>query len=170
MISDFLTQYTVPASTAGAFELRGWRPGAADELARAVPERPLKPCDAGLIDDQSSPPKYRGRWRTLRQFGLACGGTLSYTDEPGAEVSLAFKGTSVTYLFTRAYTRGMVEVLIDGGHRDIIDQFSSGIEWRSEATYGGLAPGQHTITIRSLHSKAAASTDYDVDVDGFVVR
>jgi hypothetical protein len=123
-----------------------------------------------LIDDQSSQPQYRGRWRTLRQFGLACGGTLSYTGEPGAEVSLAFNGTSVTYLFTRAYTRGKVEVLIDGSQRGVIDQFSSGIEWRSEMTYGGLAPGRHTITIRSLHEKAASSTDYDVDVDGFVVR
>jgi 4-amino-4-deoxy-L-arabinose transferase-like glycosyltransferase len=169
-ISDFLTRYTVPASTAGTLELRGWRPGAADELGRAVPEHALKPCDAGLIDDQSSQPQYRGRWRTLRQFGLACGGTLSYTGEPGAEVSLAFNGTSVTYLFTRAYTRGKVGVLIDGSQRGVIDQFSSGIEWRSEMTYGGLSPGQHTITIRSLHEKAAASTDYDVDVDGFVVR
>ncbi len=169
-ISGFLTRYTVPASTAGALELRGWKPGAIEELAHAQPERPLKPCDAALIDDQSARLKYRGRWRTLQRFGLACGGTLSYTSEPGAEVSLQFNGTSVTYLFTRAYTRGMVEVLLDGARREVLDQFSSGVEWRSEATYGGLAPGQHTITIRSLHSKAAASTDYDVDADGFVVR
>jgi hypothetical protein len=170
IISDFLTRYTVPASTMGALGLRGWKPGATDELAHAEPESTLKPCAAGLIDDQSSQPQYRGRWRTLRQFGLACGGTLSYTDEPGAEVSLVFHGTSVSYVFTRAYTRGMVEVLIDGRQQEVIDQFSSGIEWRSEATYGGFAPGEHTITIRSLHSKAAASMDYDVDVDGFLVR
>ena len=170
LISNFLKCYTVPESTRGELELRGWRPGAADELARAQPEAPLKPCDADLIDDQSPGPKYRGRWRTLRQFGLACGGTLSYTDEPGAEVSLVFDGTSVSYVFTRAYTRGQVEVLIDGGRREVVDQFSSGIEWRSEVTYGGLAPGRHTITIRSLHAKSAAARDYDVDIDGFVVR
>ena len=82
---------------------------------------------------------------------------------------MVFNGTSVTYLFTRAYTRGMAEVLIDGGRREVIDEFSPGIEWRSEAAYGGLAPGRHTITIRAVHSKAAASTEYDVDVDGFVV-
>jgi hypothetical protein len=139
-------------------------------LARAVQERPLKACDASLIDDQNPRLQYRGRWRTLRQFGLACGGTLNYTDEPGAEVTLAFTGTSVTYLFTRAYTRGMAEVLIDGTRREVLDEFSSGIEWRSEVTYAGLAPGPHSITIRCLHSKAAASTDYDVDVDGFLVR
>jgi hypothetical protein len=139
-------------------------------LAPGVPERALKPCDAGMIDDQSSKLKYRGHWRALQQFGLACGGTLSYTSEPGAEASLVFNGTSVTYVYTRAYTRGRVEVLIDGGRREVVDQFSAGIEWRSEATYGGLAPGRHTITIRAVHSKAAASTDYDVDVDGFVVR
>ena len=169
-ISNFLTRYTVPVSTVGTLELRGWKPGAIEELAHAQSERPLKPCDPELIDDQDSRLKYRGRWRTLQHFGQACGGTLSYTNEPGAEVSLQFSGTSVSYLFTRAYTRGMVDVLIDGVRREVVDQFSSGIEWRSEATYGGLAPGQHTITIRSMHSKAAASTDYDVDVDGFVVR
>lgn len=130
---------------------------------------PLKPCDAGLVDDQSPRLQYRGHWRAVQAFGLACNGTLSYTSQPGAEASLVFSGTSVTYLFTRAYTRGMVEVLIDGVHREVVDQFSVGIEWRSEATYAGLAPGRHTIAIRSLHSKAAASEDYDVDVDGFVV-
>lgn len=169
-ISNFLTRYTVPAAAAGPFELRGWKPGAAKELAQAVPERPLKPCDNALIDDQNARLQYRGRWRTLRQFGLACGGTLSYTDEPGAEVTLAFTGTSVSYLFTRAYTRGRAEALIDGSRREVIDEFSSGVEWRSESTYAGLAPGPHTITIRCLHSRAAASTDYDVDVDGFLVR
>jgi hypothetical protein len=139
-------------------------------LTPGVPERALKPCDDGLIDDQSSRLEYRGDWRTLQHFGLACGGTLSYTSEPEAEVSLVFNGTSVTYLFTRAYTRGRVEVLIDGGRREVIDEFSPGIEWRSEATYSGLAPGRHTIVIRAVHSKAAASADYDVDVDGFVIR
>ena len=168
--SGFLARYTVPVSAAGTFELRGWKPDAAAQLAQAEVEPALKPCAAGLIDDQSPRLQYRGRWRTLQQFGQACGGTLSYTSEPGADVSLTFQGTSVTYLFTRAYTRGRVEVLIDGAHRDVIDQFSSGIGWRSEAVYGGLAPGQHTITIRSLRSKSEASTDYDVDVDGFVVR
>ncbi|MDR3717768.1 MAG: glycosyltransferase family 39 protein [Bryobacteraceae bacterium] len=170
IVSNFLARYTVPASTAGPYELRGWRPGAAGELAQAVPERPLKACDPALIDDQSTRLQYRGRWRTLREFGMACGGTLSYTDEPGAEVTLAFSGTSVTYVFTRAYTRGRAEVLIDGIRREVLDEFSSGIEWRSEVTYAGLAPGPHTITIRCLHSKAAASTDYDVDADGFLVR
>jgi hypothetical protein len=139
-------------------------------LTPGVPERALKPCDDGLIDDQSSRLEYRGDWRTLQHFGLACGGTLSYTSEPEAEVSLVFNGTSVTYLFTRAYTRGRVEVLIDGGRREVIDEFSPGIEWRSETTYSGLAPGRHTIVIRAVHSKAAASADYDVDVDGFVIR
>lgn len=169
-ISNFLTRYTVAAATAGSFELRGWKPGAAEEVSQAVPERPLKPCDPALIDDRDARLQYRGRWRTLRQFGLACGGTLSYTDEPRAEINLAFTGTSVTYLFTRAYTRGLAEVLIDGSRREVLDEFSSGVEWRSEATYAGLAPGPHTITIRCLHSRAAASTDFDVDVDGFLVR
>lgn len=136
----------------------------------AAPKRPMRPCAAGLVDDQSGRLEYRGSWAAMRHFGLSCGGTLSYTSQPGSEVAFEFQGTSVTYVFTRAYTRAMVDVLIDGSLRDEIDQFSPEIEWRSEATYGGLAPGRHTITIRALHSKATASTGYDVDVDGFVVR
>jgi hypothetical protein len=133
-------------------------------------ERTLNPCPPDLIDDQSGRPRYTGRWLRLRGFGRSCGGTLSYTDAPGAEVTLPFDGTSVTYVFTRAYTRGLAEVLIDGQRREIIDEHAPGLEWRSEATYSGLAAGPHTITIRVLHAKAAYSAAYDVDVDGFVVR
>jgi len=138
--------------------------------AGAVPDRLLPPCDAGLVDDQSPQPEYRGTWRTLQGFGSACGKTLSYTDAEGAEVSLVFNGTGVSYVFTRAYTHGQAQVLIDGSAREGIDQFSPGIEWRSVAAYDGLAPGQHRITIRCLHSKATFSKAYDIDVDGFFVH
>lgn len=138
--------------------------------ASAASENRSKPCDSRMIDDQSPRPRYAGRWIPLRKFGLACGGTLSYTDEPGAEATLAFDGTSVTYVFTRAYTRGLAEVLIDGTRREVIDEYAPGVEWHAEATYGGLTSGPHTITIRAVHSKAANSTAYDVDVDGFLVR
>jgi len=139
-------------------------------LAGAVQERELNSCDSALIDDQSSRLHFRGSWRTLLRFGMACGGTLTYTNAPGAEVTLAFEGTSVTYVYTRAYTRGMAEVLIDGKRREVIDEFWPGIAWHAEASYSGLTPGPHTITVRAVHSKAAASKDYDVDVDGFLVR
>lgn len=137
---------------------------------RPALESTLNPCRQDLIDDQSQRPRYTGRWLRLRGFGRSCGGTLSYTDAPGAEVTLPFDGTSVTYVFTRAYTRGLAEVLIDGQRREIIDEYAPGLEWHSQATYSGLAAGSHTITIRVLHSKAAFSGSYDVDVDGFVVR
>jgi hypothetical protein len=129
-----------------------------------------KACEPGLIDDQDPRLRYKGQWVPLRQFGQACGGTLSYTDAPGAEVTLPFHGTSVTYVFTRAYTRGLAEVLIDGTRREVIDEYAPGVEWHSEATYDGLAPGPHTITIRVLHTKAANSRAFDVDLDGFLVR
>lgn len=143
--------------------------------AQPVADRPLQVAGAGWIDDQSPVLRYRGRWRPLRQFGRAYRGTVSYTDEAGAEVTLAFNGTSVSYLFTRAPSHGMAEVLLDGSRREAIDEFSSSIEWRSTVTYGSLMPGPHTITIRcmrtqSAESKAVASKGYDVDVDGFLVR
>ena len=161
---DPYEKYFVDYAPDGALNVRLRAP------AGVVPDRPLPPCDAALLDDQDPQPKYRGAWRTLRGFGSACGQTLSYTEDEGAEVSLAFNGTGVSYVFTRAYTHGQAQVLIDGRAREVVDQFSAGIEWRSEAVYDGLAPGRHTITVRCLHSKAAFSKAYDIDVDGFVVH
>jgi|GEM_PF-2394547 len=138
--------------------------------APAGAPHPLKACDPRLVDDQNPRVHYTGPWRALRSFGEACGKTLSYTDMPGAAVTLEFEGTSVTYLFTRAYTHGFAEVLIDGQRREVIDAFYPAIEWRAETTYSGLAPGRHTITVRAVHAKAAQSQSYDVDLDGFIVR
>jgi hypothetical protein len=167
-IRTYLADYTEPEFRVGAFELRKLKPQAAASLERE--ERAMPGCGAGMIDDRSPQVRYSGRWRTVAQFGEACGGTLTYAEAPDAQATLMFSGTSVTYVFTKAYARGVAEVSVDGVKRDVIDQFSRGIEWRSHVTYSGLAAGPHSITIRPLHQKAADSRAFDIDIDGFVVE
>lgn len=169
-IPAFLGRDTQTEYTSGPFELRRLHPGGSEQARENAIGVRYEPCAAGILDDRASALMYSGQWRTVRDFGGACRGTLTYTDVPGAEVSVRLHGTRVAYLFTKAYTRGRAAIVIDGVQRGIVDQYSPGIEWQSYAEFAGLAPGPHTVTIRVLHDKSADSEGFDVDVDGFLAR
>jgi hypothetical protein len=168
-IRAFVADYTEPEFHAGGFELRRFKAAAAAQLQREDKQAPPPPCPTGLVDDRSGQVHYTGRWSVMEHFGEACGGTLTYSEAPGAEAAFEFSGTAVTYVFTKAYTRGVAEVSIDGVKRDAIDEYARGIEWRAQTTYSGLPAGRHTITVRVTRQKSADAQAYDIDVDGFVV-
>ena len=168
-IRAFVAGYTETEFQAGPFELRRLKPGAAAQLQREDTQPPPPPCAAGLVDDRSGQVHYTGHWKVIEHFGQACGGTLTYSEAADAQAAFQFSGTAVTYVFTKAYARGVSEVSIDGVKRDVIDQYAHGIEWRSQAVYSGLSGGPHTIVIRPLHQKSALAQAFDIDLDGFVV-
>jgi hypothetical protein len=169
VIRAFLSRYTDLESAFGTFEVRHLKPDAAAQWSRENEERVAGACDSGMLDDTSPRLHYSGSWKHLTHFGSACGETLAFSNAAGAEVSIDFIGTGISYLYTKAFTRGIAEVFIDGESRGLLDEFSLGIEWRSRAVYGGLAPGRHTFTVRVLHRSAEDSLGEDIDVDGFVV-
>ncbi|HVX66666.1 MAG TPA: glycosyltransferase family 39 protein, partial [Bryobacteraceae bacterium] len=168
VIRAFLSRYTDREFSFGAYEVRRLKADAREQWSRENEETVIAACDAGMIDDTSQRVRYSGPWQHWSNFGNACGGSLAFTGAAGAEVSLDFTGTSVTYVFTKAFTRGIAEVFIDGASRGLLDQFSLGIEWRSRAVYNGLGPGRHTLKVRVLHRRAADSLGDDIDVDGFI--
>ncbi len=168
VIRSFLAGYTEREYAAGRFELRRVQRDAAARWAHEDDRTVMAPCDAAMIDDTAPHVRYSGTWRHIKDFGEACGRTLAYTDVAGAEASIDFTGTSITYVYTKAFTRGIGEVFIDGVSRGLLDQYSAGIEWRTRAIYGGLAPGKHTLTIRVLHRRSKVAQADDVDIDGFV--
>jgi len=169
-ITAFLEGATTRELRYGHFELRRMKPDT--DVARWITgqaEVTAAPCDPAMVDDASPAVRFTGPWRRLTAFGETCRGTLAYTDQPGAEVTFRFTGTQVDYVCTKAFTRGLAEVLIDGVSRGTLDLYSPMIEWRSRFTFGGLAPGPHTITLRVLGRKSQESKGTDIDVDGFVV-
>ena len=74
----------------------------------------------------------------------------------------------MTYVFTRGYNLGIVEVTLDGV-TERIDLYAPDILWQQERTWT-LAPGQHDLTLRVLAERHPESEGYYVDLDGFVVR
>ncbi len=180
-LPEFLTLYTDIEYSYGGVDVRRWKPeydpwsGPRPAAVKPAPAPHLPedfvagPCDAGLIDDKARGLKYEGHWQSIDQYGDACGGTLTYTDDRDDTATYQFTGTGIVYVFTRAFNHGMVEVSIDGVPRSRVDQYAKGIEWRSRATFGGLSPGRHTLQIRVLHEKNRASKGFDVDLDGLVV-
>ena len=88
----------------------------------------------------------------------------------GASLAFEFTGREVTWVYTAAQNRGMAEVILDGDVRGRVDLYSPTVAWQTEFTVGGLPIGKHTLAIRILPEKNAASTGHFVDIDSLVVR
>ncbi len=124
---------------------------------------------AGLTDDASPLLCWDGDWITER-FPQSVQGALTYTGDAGARVRIAFRGTSLEYLCTKAFNRGLAEIVIDGVVRGMLDLYSRDTVWQAPFRFDGLPEGEHTAVLRVLGRHNPAATDSIVDVDGFRVR
>jgi len=95
--------------------------------------------------------------------------TYSYSRWAGAKISYTFTGTKVAWIGPRALNYGRAEVWIDGVKKATLSQYGV-LGWRYRVWESAtLAAGRHTIEIRVLGTKEAASTNTIVVVDGFDV-
>ena len=124
---------------------------------------------AGAVDDGSPAVVYSGHWMP-GSFGSAYGGTLTYSDEAGATARFVFEGTELQYIYTKAYNRGLVLVIIDGSPVRKIDLYDPSIIWQERTVFGGLKPGTHRAEIQVLGQRNAASTGNFVDIDALIGR
>jgi hypothetical protein len=120
----------------------------------------------GEHDDAGSKPRYFGRWRHDRQFAQASGHTVTYTNHPGDTVQLRFQGRRVQVIYTAAFNRGAVEVLLDGRAAGRLDQYSERTQWRSSAVYETGGEGEHLLALRLTGERAGGY----LEVDAFVVE
>jgi hypothetical protein len=137
-------------------------------------ELPLRPdpCPPpvslpGLIDDSSLQLCWQGDWQS-GSFPQAIGGTITFTNQAGASVTIAFEGSGLEYIYTRGYNRGIAEMTIDGSSRGTIDLFAPQVNWQASTTFGGLGSGRHVAVVRVLDKRRASAKDSIVDVDAFV--
>lgn len=123
----------------------------------------------GDIDDTSSKIEYSGTW-IHSPFLPAWNGTTSFSNDSAAVARLSFRGSEITWVYAKAYNRGIASASIDGVPVGEIDQYSPDIVWQARTRFAGLSPGKHVIEIKVSGRKDAAASDAYIDLDGFIVR
>ena len=63
---------------------------------------------------------YSGNW-TKGEFPESSGGTIEYSDEPGAAAKFWFSGTAIRYMYTKAFNRGKAPRPPPGGEKGVRD-------------------------------------------------
>jgi hypothetical protein len=172
---QLLDNCTIKERAFGAYSLAALDPAcksvteaAARERARALEARI---CRAGTYDDFDPRIRFRGGWTKDDSSSTgALSRTLTYSAEPGSEASFTFDGRALTYVYTKAWNRGIAEIAIDGVTRGFVDLYSPRIEWQRRVNYCCFAPGRHELTIRVTGRHRPGATASFVDVDALIVE
>ncbi|MGH8707232.1 MAG: Ig-like domain-containing protein [Burkholderiales bacterium] len=114
---------------------------------------------------------YTGNW-TQGNFNRAWSmRTGAASNEPGAQATFTFNGTSVSWIGARKSTMGIARVLLDGAFVTEIDTYSAtdGIQ-NTIFRASNLAAGTHTLTVEVTGRKNAAASNTYIGVDAFDAR
>lgn len=106
-------------------------------------------------------------WQSVASAS-AYGGRYRWANASSASASIDFSGTSIDWITAVGPGFGKAAVTIDGVSMGQVDLYASSAVWQTPVTYGGLAPGPHTMLVRVLGTKNAASSSTKVVVDAFV--
>jgi hypothetical protein len=109
----------------------------------------------GEYDDFDPRIQFHGLWSRGR-FPQASHGTVTWSDAAGADLTLHFTGSEVIY--TKAFNRGIAEILLDGVTQGTVDLYSPSIEWQTATPFRVGEAGQHTLQIRVTGRKDSAAT------------
>jgi len=112
--------------------------------------------DSALSYDGVPYAKMPQAWATQPGSGYSDGYAVS-TNQAGLTVSLMFTGTWAGLGYLGNTASGQVEVFVDGVSQGVIDGYTPSDTPRS-AYYGGLAPGTHTLSVRTLGTRNPSST------------
>ncbi len=118
---------------------------------------------------ESDPSITYDTWGDLKASG-ALGGSYRSSADAAARVTVTFTGTSIDWISSKGPSSGKASVKIDGAPMGTVDLYSPTQIWRSNVTFGGLAPGAHTLVIQVLGQKNAASNGTKVSFDGITIH
>jgi hypothetical protein len=113
---------------------------------------------------------YGGTW-AQETSGIAwSAGDAKVAASAGAQATLRFRGTSAAWRGYRGPDAGIARVYVDGAFAAEVDLYSP-THFVQDAVYtaGGLADGQHTITVEATGLRNPSSSAARVVVDAFDV-
>jgi hypothetical protein len=111
--------------------------------------------------------KYAGTW-TRVLTSRASGSSYSYTNTANGSVTIAFYGTAVTWLTTKANNFGNAAIYLDGATTPAatIDLYASSTTYKVAYVLAtGLPPGNHTVKIVRAGTKNSRSSSYRIAID-----
>jgi Bacterial Ig domain len=104
---------------------------------------------------------------TLRAWSA---GAAALSTTPGAQATLAFTGSAVTWIGARGNQSGIARVYLDGNFVADVDCYSPTEQIQAAVfTASGLADAHHTLAITSTGTQNSASSGSLVVVDAFEV-
>ncbi len=128
---------------------------------------PGGPPSKDVVDDVHF--EYGGGWFT-DQNGRFLNETIHGSTTAGATAARSFRGSAIELLGTKGPDKGRAEIRIDNGTPQIIDLYSPTVQHQSVlATISGIGGGVHTVRVKVLATKAAASSGVQVNLDGMKV-
>ncbi len=122
------------------------------------------------VEETDSSVSYTVGWTQGDSSKTWSGGTAAVSTAPGAQATISFTGTSVSWIGGRTPGTGIARISVDGTFLTEVDTYSKTEEIRVpmfEAT--GLADTNHTLTIEATGRQNAAATGALVVVDAFDV-
>jgi glycosyltransferase involved in cell wall biosynthesis len=164
-LAGFMAACTLPEFEVGDAYLARLDPGCG---ARSITE-PVIAVQPGYYDDWDPALVYQGVWTQESGKQGPDRATRTYAETPGAQVTLAFEGRALYYVYTRGPNGGIASVTIDGVARDPIDQYYEVPDWQHKTGYCCFGPGRHVIVVRATGDKNPASSGYALDLDSFSV-
>jgi len=131
---------------------------------------------AGIYDDRDSNLVYSGSdWWQASASGLY-DSTESGAWYAGDSVTFQFSGTQISYVYSMSANQGYRNIYIDGSLvQSNLDAYlaptggTTNYLWQKLWTYGGLAPGNHTIQVIATGTNNPSATDHYITVDAFIV-
>ncbi len=163
---------------------KGPLPANAKKEPHPAPEQPLdeRHYGSGRFVDPSRA-KAQSPWQlhvpAWKELPGACRGRfapkrLLCANEPGARLTLEFRGTAVGAYVLAGPDAGIVEVSVDGGaprQVDLFHRFSRGLHYPRTVMFDAdLSPAEHTLTLRIVGEKNEQSKGHAVRVLQFVAN
>jgi ribosome-associated protein len=58
---------------------------------------------------------------------------------------LRFQGSEIIYVYTKAFNRGVAEVVLDGASQGMLDLYSPAVEWKTATPFRASGPGGQNV-------------------------